>query len=185
MTPRRPTRIALILTGTLVLALGLVGFAVGRSMRTSKEQARTAARLSMARAFDASFQSAYSEADRSGVARGRPEGEALGRTQGAQLGRRHGELVKARRLLRLTVRRRARERHHAAHRPRAAVTPIRPATAYRRPPRKPRRVAHKPRRVAHKPRSRAQRERERESRGGVRREPEEGFPERRERATTR
>jgi hypothetical protein len=184
VTPRRPTRIALILTGTLVLALGLVGFAVGRSMRTSKGQARTAARLSMARAFDASFQSAYSEGDRSGVARGRSEGETLGRKQGAELGRRHGELVKARRLLRLTVRRRARERHHAAHRPRAAPTPIRLATAHHRVAHKPRRAAHKPRRVAHKPRSREQREGERESRGAAGREGE-GFPERREREASR
>jgi hypothetical protein len=160
MSPRRPTRAALILAGSLlVLALGLTGFAVGRSMRTSKEQARTAGRLALARAFDASFQSAYVEGDDKGVARGRPEGEALGRQQGVALGRRHGELVKARHLLRLTLRRQARERRRAAHRPHAASSPVRRGAAGRGAPR---RRHH----VAHKPRSREQRERERESVGG-------------------
>ena len=179
MTPRRPSRAMLLLAGTLVLTLGFVGFAIGRSMRTSKQQARTAGRLAMARAFDAAFQSAYSEGDQSGLSRGQPEGEALGSQQGAALGLRHGELVKARLRLRLAARRRAHEGRLAVHRPHAAGTPIRVATAPRRAPHKPRRAA------AHRPRSREQREAERESRPGAGGEREEGFPEPRERASER
>ncbi|HEX4186835.1 MAG TPA: hypothetical protein VHY83_02950 [Solirubrobacteraceae bacterium] len=178
MTPPRPGRATLLLAGTLVLALGLVGFAVGRSMRTSKQQAHTAGRLAMARAFDASFQIAYSEADQRGLSRGQPEGEALGRRQGAALGLRHGELVKARLRLRMAARRRAREGRRVVHRPSAGGTPARVAPAHRRAP-------HRARHLAHRPRSREQREAERESRTGAGGEREEGFPEPRERASER
>jgi hypothetical protein len=153
----------------LVLLLGIVGFAVGRSMRTSKEQARTAGRLSMARSYDASFRVAYREGARSGFSRGVPEGEALGKPRGAALGRRQGELVKARRLKRV-LRRHARGRRHVAHRTRESAAPSERRVAHRRAP-------HKPRHHAHQPRTR-----ERESLRGEGREGVEGVPAPRERA---
>ncbi|HEV7584836.1 MAG TPA: hypothetical protein VGO14_03555 [Solirubrobacteraceae bacterium] len=173
MSPKPVTRTTLIAGGMLlVLLLGITGFAVGRSMRTSKEQARNAGRLSMVRSYDASFRSAYTEGNRSGFARGLPEGEALGKQRGAVLGRRQGELVKARRQLRRAGRHRAGARR-LAHRPRARVAPAERRAARRRKTRRPPHHAHRP-----KLRERA----ERESLRGEGREGEEGAPEPRERA---
>jgi hypothetical protein len=130
---------ALIATGALlVLLLGIAGFAVGRSLRTPKEQAANAGRLSMTRAFDASFRSAYDEGDRAGFGRGLPEGERLGSQRGVARGRRHGELVRARRLLRQAVRRGARGMRRVAHRPHGGAPSGGRRAVHRRKPHKPR-----------------------------------------------
>ena len=174
MSRRQPTRTAIALAGALlVLLLGISGFAVGRSSRTSKDEARNAGLLARARSFDASFRGAYTEGDRSGFARGLAEGEALGRQRGGARGRRHGELVKAQRLLRRAARTRVHRPRHIAHRPRASGSPVERRAAHRRKP-------HKPHRRAHRPRTREGRERE--TLRGEGREGEEGVPERPERA---
>lgn len=89
------TRVALAaIFGTLaVLALGVGGFALGRSDRTSKAAARDAEQSARAQAFTASDSAAYHAAWSRGYAAGLKRGELHGRQAGATTGRRKGKVV--------------------------------------------------------------------------------------------
>jgi hypothetical protein len=166
MNAERPTRMAFLAGSTLlVLALAIAGFAVGRSLRTSKAQAREAGSVAMASAFDSSFRSAYRAGSRSGFTRGQPEGEALGTQRASARGRRYGERVRERRLLRRALRRRIRARH-VAHQPQVSAPVERGAPHRRRPHRIQRHGPRRPRREAAAP------EREPLGEGRERRSPE-------------
>jgi hypothetical protein len=155
----RQARMAIALGAALVLALGIAGFALGRSLRTSKAQAREAQSLSMARTFDLAFRSAYGAGVRNGFAHGLPEGKTLGTERGSARGHRHGERLKKRRLRRQAARRRAR-----LLRARTPATPVAEQEAGGRRRRPHRIQPHRPRRPAHEPRP------ERESLAGEGRE---------------
>jgi hypothetical protein len=135
----RSKRMLLLVSGCtiLILALGVGGFALGRSARTSKAQAMTAERIAMTHAFNSSFRAAFRVGDRSGFGRGLPEGEGLGRVRGGERGRQRGDVIRHRRLLRRAALLRRRASRRGARRPAAHALEAQRRASHRRKAHRP------------------------------------------------
>jgi hypothetical protein len=99
MTASANTRIVLaaILGTLIVVGLGIGGFALGRSERTSKAAARADEQAARAQAFTAADTAAYRASWSRGYADGLRRGDHHGREAGTVAGRRNGTVVASQR----------------------------------------------------------------------------------------
>ncbi len=99
--------VAFAIAGTLlVVALGIGGFALGRSGRTSDALVRAEERLARTHAYALANEQAFRVGREQGRAQGLGEGEAKGSAAGSRVGRLRGEAEAARLAARSARRRR-------------------------------------------------------------------------------
>lgn len=109
MSGHSGTRIAMaaIVATLSVVTLGIAGFALGRSARTSQALVQADERLALRHAYAVAYGQAFRTGRQQGRAQGRREGEAKGSAQGSHLGQLRAEAAAARAAARKARRRRA------------------------------------------------------------------------------